>query len=59
MQDIKGIVIFAVVIATICLVIAFVGAVVITYWPIILAAAAATIGGIIYMKRQKRARNMV
>lgn len=59
MGDLKWVVIAAFLIATIALVVSFIGAIVIVYWPYLLAAAAAIIALVIYLKRQKRARNTV
>ena len=52
---VKGIVLFAVVIA----VLGSIVAIGIALWPVWLALAAITIGGRIYWKRHKRAQNMV
>lgn len=59
MQDVKGVIVVAVVIATIALLLAFVGAVVIAYWPIVVAILAALVGGIVYLKHRKRTQNLV
>lgn len=59
MGDIGKLMVGFVAIAVVCLIIAGIGSVVVNYWPILLIIIAGIIGGVVYMKRQKRAKNMV